>query len=124
MCWTPPAIGLLLQLGTSEIQIRSSVKVGVLSTGNELLGPNEDAQVGCIPDVNRPILLSLLSTFGSWCIPVDLGIQRDDTIPLLTQTLQSALEECDVIISTGGWQSQKKASTKQPQPVCNSLRDS
>ena len=48
----PPAIGLLLQLGTSEIQIHSSVKVGVLSTGNELLGPNEDAQVGRIPDVN------------------------------------------------------------------------
>lgn len=108
----PPAIGLLLQLmgggAASEIQIRSSIKVGVLSTGNELLlgTPNDDdAQqvvVGRIPDVNRPMLLSLLSTFGSWCIPVDLGIQRDDNIPLLTQTLHSALEECDVIISTGG----------------------
>jgi molybdenum cofactor synthesis domain-containing protein len=98
----PPAIGLLLQLGASQIQIRSSIKVGVLSTGNELLGPNDAAQVGRIPDVNRPMLLSLLSTFGSWCIPVDLGIQRDDNIPLLTQSLQSALEECDVIISTGG----------------------
>jgi molybdenum cofactor synthesis domain-containing protein len=99
----PPAIGLLLQLGISEIHIRTSIKVGVLSTGNELLGPNDDAQqVGRIPDVNRPVLLSLLSTFGAWCIPVDLGIQRDDNIPLLTQSLQSALEECDVIISTGG----------------------
>jgi molybdenum cofactor synthesis domain-containing protein len=101
----PPAIGLLLQLGVSEVHIRSPVKVGVLSTGNELLGPadNDDSpQVGRIPDVNRPILLSLLSTLGPWCIPVDLGIQRDDNIASLAQHLASALEECDVIISTGG----------------------
>lgn len=98
----PPAIGLLLQLGIPAVQIRNSIKVGVLSTGNELLGPNDDGQVGKIPDVNRPVLLSLLSTFGAWCIPVDLGIQRDDNIPLLTESLQSALQECHVIISTGG----------------------
>lgn len=98
----PPAIGLLLQLGFSTIQIRDSVKAGVLSTGNELLQPCEEPKPGCIPDVNRPILLSLLSTFGPWCVPVDLGIQRDDDIPQLTQCLKSALEECDVIISTGG----------------------
>ena len=101
----PVAIGLLLQLGISEAQIRSPIKVGVLSTGNELLGLGDgDAsqQAGRIPDVNRPILLSLLSTFGPWCIPVDLGIQRDDNIPLLTQSLRSALDECNVILSTGG----------------------
>lgn len=102
----PPAIGLLLQLGVSEIQIRGPIKVGVLSTGNELLGPGDSndssQQAGRIPDVNRPILLSLLSTLGPWCIPVDLGIQRDDNIPHLTQSLESALEECDVILSTGG----------------------
>jgi len=100
----PPAIGLLLQLGVPEVEIHRSIKVGVLSTGNELLGPSEDSsqQAGRIPDVNRPILLSLLSTIGPWCIPVDLGIQRDDDIPRLTQSLQSALDECDVILSTGG----------------------
>ena len=37
----PVAIGLLLQLRVSEVHIRSPIRVGVLSTGNELLGPDE-----------------------------------------------------------------------------------
>jgi molybdenum cofactor synthesis domain-containing protein len=102
----PVSIGLLLQLRVSEVRIRCPIRVGVLSTGNELLGPDEYdtslQQLGRIPDVNRPILLCLLSEFGPWCMPIDLGIERDDNVPHLTQVLESALDECDVIISTGG----------------------
>jgi molybdopterin molybdotransferase len=103
------SLGLLLQCGVQQVELKASIKVGVLSTGNELLGGDtpttttiSSSFAGQIPDVNRPMLLSLLSTLGPWCVPVDLGIRRDDNVELLVNTLRNALTECDVIISTGG----------------------
>ena len=113
----PVALGLLKQSGVQEISVKREITVGVLSTGNELiLGSKDDKdkpkQKGQIPDVNRPILLSLLSTFGSSiattnsstkiCKPVDLGLTRDDDIQAMARTIDLALETCDVIITTGG----------------------
>jgi molybdopterin molybdotransferase len=79
-----------------------------LSTGTELVSGNggggdgwDQMRTGTIPDVNRPILLSLLSTFGS-CTPVDLGMARDDNVESMTAAIESALPDCDVIITTGG----------------------
>jgi molybdenum cofactor synthesis domain-containing protein len=107
------AIGLLYQSGRAQVELCRPVTVGVLSTGTELVsasnggGSDSDAagwdqmRTGTIPDVNRPILLSLLSTFGS-CTPVDLGRARDDNVESMTAAIESALPECDVIITTGG----------------------
>jgi molybdopterin biosynthesis enzyme len=124
----PVALGLIQQAGVSEIYIKRPVTVGVLSTGNELLRrhshPQQDSSndhtgtsittttteprqnKGLIPDVNRPVLLSLLSTLGGGggycCKPIDLGMQRDDDIHAVAKTIDAALETCDVIITTGG----------------------
>mmetsp|Transcript_17528 Transcript_17528/g.31629 ORF Transcript_17528/g.31629 Transcript_17528/m.31629 type:complete len:682 (-) Transcript_17528:1485-3530(-) len=96
------AIGILVQLGVRRVRVRRRPKVGILSTGNELLRLGETpVRVGQIPDANRPLLLALLQSFGN-CIPVDLGIQTDDDVPALAQSLLDAMDECDVIISTGG----------------------
>lgn len=99
----PVSIGLLLQAGCPSVKVKKPVVVGVLSTGNELSdSPNDIEYHGKIPDVNRPILMGLLSTFGACCTCIDLGIQRDDDLESLTSTLISAAEICDVIITTGG----------------------
>jgi molybdenum cofactor synthesis domain-containing protein len=104
-CIDSAAIGLLLQANVESVTVQRSIRVGVLSTGNELLRPDDEplSGFGKIPDVNRPILLSLLSTFET-CTPVDLGIQRDDDIASVTQTLRDAITNagCDVIVTTGG----------------------
>lgn len=101
----PVAIGLLHQAGQATIELCSPVRVGVLSTGTELITGNgtdwDIMRSGTIPDVNRPVLLSLLSTFGT-CVPVDLGMARDDNIDAMTGTIESALHDCDIIITTGG----------------------
>jgi len=99
----PVSIGLLLQSGCKSIKVKKPVIVGVLSTGNELLTSLDVPQeAGKIPDVNRPILLALLSTFGASCQAIDLGIQRDDDLEMLSCALKSALEKCDLIITSGG----------------------
>ncbi|CAJ1896361.1 unnamed protein product [Cylindrotheca closterium] len=102
-CMDPVALGLLKQSGAESIEVKKRVKVGVLSTGNELiLGFNADpSHTGKIPDVNRPILLSLLESFGNVeC--VDLGMERDDDVAAMAKRIDSATEICDVIITTGG----------------------
>jgi molybdenum cofactor synthesis domain-containing protein len=102
----PIALGLLRQSGCTEIQIKRPVRVGVLSTGNELLESDTDGSAhstrrGLIPDVNRPVLLSLLSTFPS-CVGIDLGIARDDDVDAMTKLIDSQLEHCEIIVTTGG----------------------
>jgi molybdopterin molybdotransferase len=102
------AIGLLYQSGREQVELWRPLTVGVLSTGTELISGNssdcgnwDQMRTGTIPDVNRPILLSLLSSFGS-CTPVDLGMARDDNVESMTAAIESALQDCDVIITTGG----------------------
>jgi molybdopterin molybdotransferase len=99
------AIGLLYQSGREQVELCRPLTVGVLSTGTELISGNggdwNQMRTGTIPDVNRPILLSLLSTFGS-CTTVDLGMARDDNVESMTAAVESALQDCDVIITTGG----------------------
>ena len=106
----PVAIGLLLQSGTESIVVKRKIKVGVLSTGNELVVDASSTasasaaveEEGKIPDVNRPILLSLLSTYGNCCEPIDLGMVRDDSVDDMAITMKESIEQCDVIITTGG----------------------
>ena len=98
----PVGLGLMKQAGVDHVHIKKPVQVGILSTGNELIRKNEERnQTGRIPDVNGPVLLSLLSTFGT-CNPIDLGIGRDDDIELLTKKIVDSLETCEIIITTGG----------------------
>ena len=99
----PVALGLIKQSGADYVSVKRPLVVGVLSTGNELIvDKNDKEQSGMIPDVNRPILLHLISSFGDYCRPVDLGNQRDDSVEDLASTIDKALERCDVIITTGG----------------------
>jgi molybdopterin molybdotransferase len=114
-CIHPVSLGLLQQSGQPEVKLVKKTRVGVLSTGNELLLSPESwssqtstancglIQTGQIPDVNKPILLSLLQSLGNNTIQtIDLGMERDDDIDSMTQTLEKALPTCDVILTTGG----------------------
>jgi molybdopterin molybdotransferase len=105
----PIALGLLLQSGVTSVRVRRTITVGVLSTGSELLSSDpsctqdwwKDLAHGAIPDVNRPILLSLLSAIPNINV-VDLGMVRDDNVDAMVERIQSAAKDCDVILTTGG----------------------
>lgn len=104
------SLGLLLQSGVRQVEFIRPLVVGVLSTGNELEDHNSsmdnnwtERPVGKIPDVNRPILLSLLGDdWGACCRVVDLGVAVDSDRNKLAQVLGNATKECNVIITTGG----------------------
>jgi molybdenum cofactor synthesis domain-containing protein len=105
----PVHVGLLMQCGICQIKVTKIPTVGVLSTGNELVKFDNDCVFlsdtvdnhGIIPDANGPILTSLLSSFRN-CQSTYLGIAKDDEEDILQETLRNAIDNHDVVITTGG----------------------
>lgn len=95
----PPEIGLLVALGVQEISVTRRPRVGFMATGDELLAPGEPSRPGAIRNSNTPMILSLLAELG--IEGVDLGVAPDREDALAT-ILAPALENCDLLISSGG----------------------
>ncbi|KAJ02218.1 molybdopterin biosynthesis protein MoeA [Sulfitobacter mediterraneus] len=96
---TPADLALLAATGVSEVSVRRRLKVGVISTGDELVEPGEAARDGQIYDANRPMLLALTEQFGH--VPVDLG-RVPDNRETLRGRLDNAAQDVDVILTSGG----------------------
>jgi molybdopterin molybdotransferase len=92
-----PELGLLASVGVHEVPVHRSLRVGVLSTGDELV--EQDAGPGQIYDANRPMLLAMIAEWG--LIPVDLGRVPDDRAAL-AQRLDRGAETADVVLTSGG----------------------
>ncbi|WP_170402814.1 molybdopterin-binding protein [Ruegeria arenilitoris] len=96
---TPADLALLSATGLAEVSVRETLRVAVLSTGDELVEPGEPAGPGQIFDANRPMLLSLIARIGFQ--PVDMGRVSDDR-DALRDSLNRAAEQADVILTSGG----------------------
>ncbi|EEE37371.1 molybdopterin binding domain protein [Rhodobacteraceae bacterium KLH11] len=96
---TPADLALLSAVGVAELSVRKALRVGVLSTGDELVEPGDPAGAGQIYDANRPMLLSLVQRIGFEA--VDLGRAADDRAGL-KQRLDHAARQVDVILTSGG----------------------
>ena len=94
----PAHVGVLASLGFHEVEVVSRARVGVLSTGDELVERGQ-LRPGQIRDSNRPMLLALAT--GAGTDAVDLGLARDDE-SIITRTLEDALATCDAVITSGG----------------------
>jgi gephyrin len=102
-------IGLLAATGNRTVKVFKKPRVGVLSTGDELVEHDDPRTLtgGQIRDSNRP---SLLSCLQSWGFPtVDLGIARDTPAGEIEHALRDSLRgvgrassSVDVIVTTGG----------------------
>jgi molybdopterin molybdotransferase len=94
----PAQLGVLATVDAQLISAFPRARVGVLSTGDELVesGP---LQPGKIRDSNRPMLLAMLERAGAE--PVDLGSAIDDEATM-TATLADAIATCDAVITSGG----------------------
>lgn len=93
----PPELSLLAAIGVRAVLAYRRLRVGVLSTGDEIVA--RDAAPGQIYDANRPMLLSLAAEWGY--TPVDLGHVGDDRDALAAR-LDAAADQSDVILTSGG----------------------
>ena len=96
---TPPLLGVIATVGRDQVAVHRRPRVGVLSTGDELVEPPEALAPGQIYDSNRPMLLASVADSG-W-IAVDLGSARDDA-DAIAAALEEGLDRCDAVLLTGG----------------------
>ena len=92
-------LGVLASLGLRKVPVFPRARVGVLSTGDELVDGPDELRPGQIRDSNRHTLLALLRDAG--CDPVDLGLVRDD-VDAVREAVTGALETCDALVTSGG----------------------
>ena len=95
----PQELGLLAALGLTRVEVFRRPRVGVLSTGDELVPPGAPLRPGQIRDVNALSLTCLARRAGAETTP--LGIVRDDP-DALALALGSALHSHDVLFLSGG----------------------
>lgn len=95
----PPEIGILAAFGKRQLQVRRQPKVGIISTGNELQEISRTLNYGQIFDSNQYVLSALIKNCGG--IPLKFGAVGDQ-LDLLSQTINLAIDECDLVISSGG----------------------
>ncbi|EAS34910.3 molybdenum cofactor synthesis domain-containing protein [Coccidioides immitis RS] len=95
-------IGLLSSTGTQKVKIFRKPRVGVMSTGDELIEHTANVTLtgGQIRDSNRPSLISCLT---AWGFPtVDLGIAHDTSDDLELRLRNALRDGIHIIITTGG----------------------
>jgi molybdopterin molybdotransferase len=96
---TAAHLGLLSRLGVDEITVQMRPRVGVMSTGDEIVEGDGPLAPGQIRDGNRPALLALVRQAGFEA--VDLGIVGDDAAAL-SEAFSKATTSCDALITSGG----------------------
>ena len=92
-------IGVFATIGLEEVTVFKRPVVGVMSTGDELVQGATRLEPGQIRDSNRHSVKALLDEIGVEVI--DLGLIPDDE-EKIESALLSAVEKCDVIVTSGG----------------------
>lgn len=95
----PTEIGGLMALGIQKLRVAKKVKVGLISSGDEVISPDQSAQPGQVRDINSYTLAALVTQMGGE--PVLYGIVPD-RFDMLKMTAAKALSECDAVIITAG----------------------
>lgn len=93
-------IGLLAAIGCETVPVEQSPRVGVVSTGDELVQPGDslDHGAGQIYDVNSHSIASAVHAAGGDPTVYDVATDDRET---LRSTLEQAAGECDLLLTSG-----------------------
>jgi molybdopterin molybdotransferase len=95
----PQDLGLLAGLGISEVEVYAKPKVGILSTGDEIVHWAESPPPGKVRDINSITLSGLCKRLGAAI--TDYGIVKDSEENFFA-TVEQASNENDVVLFSGG----------------------
>jgi molybdopterin molybdotransferase len=95
----PAQIGGLMALGIIKVKVVRKVRVGLISTGDEVIDPSQSPRPGQVRDVNSFTLGALVQRSGG--TPKLYGIVSDQ-FDTLKSASAKALSECDVVVITAG----------------------
>jgi len=95
----PAEVGGLMAMGITHLSVAAKPKVGLISSGDEIIDPANQTKPGQVRDINAYTLATLVTKAGGE--PILYGI-----VPDIRSELESAarrgLNECDVVVITAG----------------------
>lgn len=96
---TPPRLSALTAAGIESVVVIPRPRVGILTTGDELVGEGHPLGAGQVVDSNRPLVAAFLRLSGIEVTAVDrVGDHRG----LTERTMRDMAQRCDVLVTTGG----------------------
>ncbi|MDD2922688.1 MAG: molybdopterin-binding protein [Anaerolineales bacterium] len=95
----PAEIGGLMALGITKLRVVSKAQIGLISTGDEIIDPTENAKLGQVHDINSYTLSALIEKYGGEAIRYGIF---GDNFEVLKNAAALALSHCDMVIITAG----------------------
>jgi molybdopterin molybdotransferase len=95
----PQHIAVLATVGCVNPRVRRKIRVGIVSTGDELVEPSEKPKPSQIRNSNAYQLMAQVEKMNA--VPVYVGIALD-TEESTREMITKAFRECDVVLLTGG----------------------
>ncbi len=95
---TPERIGVLSAIGMSTVPVFTKPTVAVISTGNELIKPDQELEYGKLFDINSETIFNAVKSCG--CTPINSEIVSDDYDSIKNKI--NEFKDADVIITSGG----------------------
>lgn len=101
-------VGTLASLGMTTCEVRRQMKVGIISTGDEIVEVSAVPVASQMRDVNTPLLASAVAACGAQavCYPI-----VPDNFDALLATVCEALDTCDMVLVSGGSSAGQKDNT-------------
>jgi molybdopterin molybdotransferase len=96
---TAQDLGVLAAAGCIDVPVVRMPKIGILSTGNELVPVTVRPDAGQVRDVNSYVIAATVRDLG--CLPVFYGIIIDER-ETLSAVISRATAECDAVLISGG----------------------
>jgi molybdopterin molybdotransferase len=94
-----PEIAVLAAAQCTKLKVFRRPRVAILSTGNELITPEQTLQPGQIVDSNQYALATLVKQSGGE--PLMLGIIKDEP-EAIKKAIEEAIANADIVLSSGG----------------------
>jgi molybdopterin molybdotransferase len=96
---TPTQISVLASVGMATVDVFQRLRVGVLSTGDEVKPVGATVTDWQIYDANRPMLSALVSQLGYELVDLGHVLDRAEEVKA---ALERGAEQCDLILTSGG----------------------
>lgn len=90
---------MLASQGITGLTVYSQLKIGILTTGDELIDPGQPRREGQIYNSNGAMLTALCTGLGAQVIHV---LHAMDTMASLQEAFDTLLDDCDLVLTAGG----------------------
>ncbi len=101
-------IGVLASIGISEVAVKRKIRVGIISTGDEIVAVDQKPARSQVRDINAYFLYAALKKYNAE--PVMYGIIEDNYDKIRSAAVD-ALNECDMLCISGGSSAGEKDET-------------